>query len=628
MPVPVFVKLKYFLTTNSTPCYVITFCALFLNFFILNAQIDNRKFEEINTLLNKSKGLTKTHIDSAFYYVDKAIKSSKSINNDTLLAKSHLQKSSLYILKKEFSKSDSLLQNILSKNLTKNINGITLHNLATIQYYKQDFKKALTLYLQAAEILEQTKNTKQLVSTYSNIGAINASLRNFKNAQIYFERALNLNTVNDAAKLPILVNLASIYYDQKHFKKYTARIFEAEQLALKSNSKNTLSTIYTNLTLYYTAEGKDYNLATTYGKKAIKLKKELNTTNALNITYNNVGYAYLKKNKFQLAIKYLDSAVYGSKNIIKPYIYNNLKESYIGLNQYKKALYYADLKDKIKDSITSEQQKESVAELTEKYESEKKEQRINILDSENKVQALTIKQQNYLLISLILLGLLVTVLSYFGFKNYKIKLQLDKILLQQRLKKTQLNPHFLFNALQSIQNFIHQNDKQKSSAYLTSYAKLIRLILEKSDEDFITVETDKIALESYLNLQLLNYNNTFTYKVNVEESVEEDFDLLPTLITQPFVENAILHGLKNNKQGHITINYYKQNTILFVSIADNGKGFETKQENSNRLHKSMSMDIIKEQLKNLNKTSKGFKGNIAIQTTPKGTEVILSFTTV
>lgn len=363
-------------------------------------------------------------------------------------------------------------------------------------------------------------------------------------------------------------------------------------------------------------------------KKAIALKKELNSTNTLNVTYNNIGNAYLKRQEYQKAISFLDSASIGAQGLLKSYIFNNLKESYLGLKQYKTALHYADLKDKIKDSITNQKQKESVAELTEKYESEKKEQRINILDTENKLQALTIKQQNYLLAALALFVLLIIILGYFGFKSYKIQQQLDKVLLQQRLRKMQLNPHFLFNALQSIQNFIHQNDKEKSSSYLTSYSKLIRLVLEKSDDDFITVEDDKAAIESYLSLQLLNYNNTFSFKINIEESVDEDFDMLPTLITQPFVENAILHGLKNNDNGIISVKYYKRDSILHVSITDNGKGFEAKKDDSNRLHKSMSMEIIKEQLKNLNKSSEDFKGDIEVTTTSNGTEVLLSFTTM
>ena len=620
-------KLKYQSTiSNILYCSSILFIFVF-NVLNINSQDGINTLDNIEELLLKSKELTQKHIDSSFFYVNKAIKSSKLINNDTLLAKSQLQKSSLHILKKEFTKSDSLLQNNLSKKLPKYIKGQTLHNIGTIQYYKQDFKKALDFYLQAAKILEQTKNNKQLVSTYSNIGAINATLKNYKNAQLYLERALLLSDFNEVIKLQILVNLSNIYYNQNLFDKYTETIFEAEKIAKKHNSKNILSTIYTNLAMYFTDQGVDYDLAVSYGKKAISLRKELNTKNTLQVTYNNVGHAYLKKKEYNKAIMYLDSATIGAQGNVKTYIYNNLKESYLGLKEYKTALHYADLKDKVKDSITNEQQKESVAELTEKYESEKKEQRIHILDTQNKLQALTIKQQNYLITAIFIFVLLLVILGYFGFKNYKIQQQLDKILLQQKLRKTQLNPHFLFNALQSIQNFIHQNDKEKSSSYLTSYSKLIRLVLEKSDDDFITVEDDKIALESYLNLQSLNYNNKFSYTISIDDSVVDDFDMIPTLITQPFVENAILHGLKNNDKGIISVKYYKQNYILYISITDNGKGFKIKKDDSKRLHKSMSTDIIQEQLKNLNRTFKNFKGNIKVNTTPKGTQVVLSFTT-
>ncbi|MEL0652875.1 tetratricopeptide repeat protein [Algibacter sp. TI.3.09] len=622
-----FIKYKHPTPISNILCILICGIIAFNSSFI-NAQEKISEPQQVEALLLKSKGLAQTNIDSSYFYSAKAVEKSKLIKNDTLLAKSNLQQSSLLIFKKEFSKSDSLLQENLTKILPKHIKGLTIHNLATIQYYKQDFQKALELYVQAAGILEQTKKTEQLVSTYSNIGAINASLKNYKNAQIYLERALALSDFDEVVKLQILVNLCNIYYSEKQFEKYTESIFKAEELAIKYNSKNTLSTIYNNLAIYFTNDGADYNKAVSYGKKAIALKKELNSTNTLNVTYNNVGNAYLKRQEYQKAISFLDSASIGAQGLLKSYIFNNLKESYLGLKQYKTALHYADLKDKIKDSITNQKQKESVAELTEKYESEKKEQRINILDTENKLQALTIKQQNYLLAALALFVLLIIILGYFGFKSYKIQQQLDKVLLQQRLRKMQLNPHFLFNALQSIQNFIHQNDKEKSSSYLTSYSKLIRLVLEKSDDDFISVEDDKAAIESYLTLQLLNYNNTFSFKINIKESVNEDFDMLPTLITQPFVENAILHGLKNNDNGIISVTYYKQDSILYVSITDNGKGFEVKKDDSNRLHKSMSMEIIEEQLKNLNKSSKDFKGDIEIKTTSNGTQVLLSFTTM
>lgn len=604
--------------------------ALFIIFIISSsfgilAQSNADNTKQIEHKLTVSKELFQKNLDSSLYYSNSALQLSKLMQNDTLIAKSHLQKSSVLIFKKKFSEADSLLQNNLTKDLPKHIEGQTLHNLATIQYYKQDFEKALGIYLKAAKILEQAKNSKQLVNTYTNIGSINAALKNFKNAQKYLERALPLSEFNEMIKLQILVNLCNIYHEQKMFKKYTDNIFEAEKLAKKYNSKSTLSVIYTNLSNYYTENDINYDLALTYGKRAISLKKELNQIQTINVTYNNVGHSYLKKGEYNKAIAYMDSAMIGAQGILKTYIYNNLKDSYLGINNYKKALFYADLKDLHKDSIVNAKQKEKVAELTEKFESEKKQQQIDILDSKNQIQALTIKQQNYILVALIIFALLLLILGYFWFKNYKTKQKLDTLLLQQKLRKIQLNPHFLFNALQSIQNFIHQNDKEKSSSYLTSYSKLIRLILEKSDNDFISVAEDKQALEAYLNLQKLNQNNVFSYTVDIQNNVEEDFDILPPLITQPFVENAILHGLKDKTEGLITIKYYKNNTDLCVSIKDNGKGFEIHKEDSKRLHKSMSMQIVREQLKNLNKTSKKINGNVSITSSLKGTEVVLTF---
>ncbi|TPN88728.1 tetratricopeptide repeat-containing sensor histidine kinase [Aquimarina algicola] len=606
----------------------ILFTGVFLITFSIQAQTSFDKLKEIEYNIVKSKEFMYKNVDSSLFYIEKALSLSQSIQNDTLIAKSNLQKSSVLITKGGFLKADSILQKNLSKALPKHLEGQTWHNLGTIQYYKQDFKKALSIYLKAAKILEETKNSKQLVGTYTNIGSINASLRNFENAQKYLERALPLSDFNENIRLQILVNLCTIYYEQKLFKKYLSSVKEAENLAKKYKSKSSLSVIYSNLSNYYSTYDIDYQASISYGKKALQLKKELNSVKSLNITYNNIGNAYLKNKEYKKAIQYLDSAMPGSKGVLRSYIYNNLKDSYVGLNDYKKAIYYADLKDKLKDSITETKQKEKVAELTEKYESEKKQQRIDILDAKNEIQALTISQQKYVLIAISVFIVLFAILGYFGFNNYKTKQQLDTLLLEQRLRKIQLNPHFLFNALQSIQNFIYQNDKEKSGSYLASYSKLIRLILEKSDDDFITVADDKLALQSYLDLQQLNLNNAFSYTIDSTEDIEEDFDTLPSLITQPFVENAVLHGLKNNTDGKINIEYYKENTTLFVSIVDNGKGYQNKKEDEKRLHKSMSMNIINEQLKNLNRTLKNFDGNIAVESSETGTKVILSFTTL
>jgi len=595
--------------------------------FGIQGQTSIDKINEIEKYLSFSQEFSQTDTDSLLLYSNKALRLSKAIENDTLIAKSHLQRSNFLLLKKEFKEADSLLQDNLKREIPKHLEGQTWHALGEIQFHKSDYKKALVIFLKAAKILEGSKDQKSIATTYRSIGAINARLGYLDKALPYFEKALPLSGSNESLRLRILVNLSTLYCDQKQYDKYLKSVNIAENLAKKSNAKRMLAVIYSNLSNYYASEGKEYDKAILYGKNSIKFKKEINSLHTLYFSYNNLGYSYLKKKEYRKAIPYLDSALNDSKGVLKSYVYNNLKDAYVGLQDYKTAIKYADLEDAVKDTVANAQQKEKVAEITEKFESEKKQQQINILDAQNQIQALTISQQKYVLIVVAVFAILFLIIGYAIFKNYKTKQQIDTLILKQKLRKTQLNPHFLFNALQSIQNFIHKNDKEKSSSYLNSYSKLIRLILEKSDENFSTVADDKLALTSYLNLQQLTHNSTFDYKIEVATNIDEDFDRLPSLITQPFVENAVLHGLKNIENGLVTIKYYKdKNQNLNISIQDNGKGFKTKKQDANRLHKSMSVGIIKEQLKNLSKTLKGFSGDVAIISSSKGTEIQLQFT--
>ena len=600
---------------------ILNFCCIAIGY----SQQNTQRIDSVENYIRLSKSYLQKSIDSADLYIEKAVQLSQTIKNDSLLVKSHLQQSSVYIFKGDFDKADSLLQFNLKYKVADHLIGQTYHNKGTVQYYQKNYNEALEIYLKAAEILENSENPKQLVNTYTNIGTINASLGNYENAKKYLEKAISLSDTNEILKLQLLVNICNVYYELKDYTNYEANIFEAESLAKKYNAKSILSIIYTNLSNYFTDKGNDPDKALSYAKNSIRLKKELNQLQTLNVSYNNVGHSYLKKGEYNKAIIYLDSAYKGASGLLKSYILNNLKEAYELKGDYEKALYYADQREGIKDSMTNAQQKEKVAELTEKYESEKKQQQIEVLNAQNEVQTLTIKQQRYFIVSVILLTLLVIISGFFFFKNYKTKQALDTILLKQRLKKMQLNPHFLFNALQSIQNFIYSNDKEKSTVYLSSYAKLIRIILEKSEEDFISIEEDKIALESYLKLQQLTHNSFFTYTIIIDDSIEEDIDEIPTMVTQPFVENAVLHGVKDVQNGYIRIQYYKTTDFLGVKISDNGKGITTTSSDSKRLHKSMSMNIIKDQLQNLSTLYPEFKGITEVDSSEKGTEIILKF---
>jgi len=150
--------------------------------------------------------------------------------------------------------------------------------------------------------------------------------------------------------------------------------------------------------------------------------------------------------------------------------------------------------------------------------------------------------------------------------------------IQHKLLQTQLNPHFLFHALNSIQSFVFQNKKDESAGYLGSFSKLMRSILESSDQDFINVEEDAQALEAYLKLQKLNDINSFEYEIHIADDIQDSMMIIPPMFTQPYVENAILHGLKGVENGIVKVEYQQVQNDLQISITDNGIGMTKEQK--------------------------------------------------
>ena len=166
-----------------------------------------------------------------------------------------------------------------------------------------------------------------------------------------------------------------------------------------------------------------------------------------------------------------------------------------------------------------------------------------------------------------------------------------------------MNPHFMFNALNSIQEFILQNKKELASNYLGDFADLMRSYLQYSQEDYITLRDEIDTLELYLKLEKVRFENEFDYQVTYKESLDIDSIQIPSFLIQPFVENAIKHGLLH-KEGakYIDIQFVlEKGTVLKCIITDNGIGRKASQEiNKNRKHKSFATEASHNRLQLLN----------------------------
>jgi ligand-binding sensor domain-containing protein len=214
----------------------------------------------------------------------------------------------------------------------------------------------------------------------------------------------------------------------------------------------------------------------------------------------------------------------------------------------------------------------------------------------------------FILLEILLLVLIV--IFIIRYREKKIKERTEFQLLEQKLLRSQMNPHFIFNSLSSIQSFIFENNPLEAGSYLSRFAELIRSILYNSREEFITLEKEIKTLKNYLDLQQLRYNNKFDYLLDVDPLIQPDLIKIPPMLAQPFVENAIEHGIKHLKgKGFISVSFslMADRGYVLLLVEDNGIGIKAskklKGKKSNK-HTSLATIIANERIDVFNKGKK------------------------
>lgn len=203
-------------------------------------------------------------------------------------------------------------------------------------------------------------------------------------------------------------------------------------------------------------------------------------------------------------------------------------------------------------------------------------------------------------------GMLVLIWAFFQ-KQKKIKenARNELVKLEQKLFRLQMNPHFVFNALLAIQGFMYMNKPKEAGRYLTAFAKLIRHTLYGSTDEYIPLDREIEALQYYIELQRLRFNEKFEFIIDIDDELMPESMQIPPLLIQPFLENAIEHGLQHKEeQGKLKLGIAMQNDYLMVEVEDNGIGREKAlelQKMKGKLHKSMGLEIIRKRIESLNK---------------------------
>ena len=284
-----------------------------------------------------------------------------------------------------------------------------------------------------------------------------------------------------------------------------------------------------------------------------------------------------------------------------------LAKIYEKKGDYKNALH--EIKDfqRLKDSLAFSENREEAIKKEMQYNADKKETLAKAEIGKQKVIRNAI-------VTVSLIVLIAGVFLFLGFrKRQKIKAEQKEILLKAEISETelkalraQMNPHFIFNALNSIADYINKNDARSADYYLGKFAKLMRGILENSEEKEISLSEELKMLEFYMDLESLRFKNKFNYEVKIADDINPENTLIPPMILQPFVENSILHGLaKKENDGKITIHIDKTEDLLKCTIEDNGIGRKNPNEN---LNKSYGVKLTRERIALFDKSKNSDSG--------------------
>ncbi|OYT12691.1 MAG: hypothetical protein B6I19_09050 [Bacteroidetes bacterium 4572_114] len=304
-----------------------------------------------------------------------------------------------------------------------------------------------------------------------------------------------------------------------------------------------------------------------------------------------------------------------SKKFITEFIYNNAVNFYQKMYRYHKKnnnkeayFYFIEKYVKTKDTLNKIERRREIVEVQTKYETERKEEEIISLSQENELNEYRIKQSRIIqfgLVGVLFLGLAFVVLFI---RQNRLKVEQEKTSLQQKLFRTQMNPHFIFNSLSSIQHLVMNEESEKASIFLAMFSTLVRNVLNSSVNNTISLNDEIKTIESYLALQKIRYTDKFDFVVDVDPRIDTESLTIPPMLAQPFIENSIEHGMKHKKEtGHIDIRFRLAGDLIIFEVEDDGIGRKKAGEIKSKQilnHQSMATSITRDRLKVLNKKLK------------------------
>ncbi len=553
--------------------------------------------------------LRESTYDSCYYYSNKAIESYELADKkvaheeEKLITAYYNGGRSLRLYYGDYNKAVKYLHNsldLLDKyplSIDRIIRGYILKDIASNHYSMGDEKLTIKYLFETEKDANYLKNPLNYGPLYNMIGELYLKKNKVDSAKYFFEKAM-LDTIPNS-KVSAHNNLGELFKNQNSLNLALRHFRASKEITDAHYDRIEIITRFLSLA--------NYNYILINNKK---YKESINNLEALidsTKTFDKID-RYIKNLRMTISDYLID--VY-QKN-----------------NQLYRALEISKQKNGFLEKYHQQVLDEKLRELSIAYEVKEKDKSIQHLEETTQGQNLVIQQRT--IIALSLAGILFVGFGagFLIFRQRKLKTKYETANLEQRLLRSQLNPHFVFNALNTVSSLANKKSENTTS-YIAKLSSLIRLILKNSREEFVSLSDELKSIEYYLELQS-NFSQKFTYQIEIEDEINPEETHIPPMFIQPFIENAIEHGLKDVADGIINIDLKinKIDTLLECKIIDNGIGIAkvlASQRENEVAYESFSGRILKERLqiysKSLNKKAKYTTRPFTKQ---RGTEVNIS----
>lgn len=511
-----------------------------------------------------------------------------------------------------------------------------LKRLERLSALQLDRKRSLYFIYKGLQLAEELKDNEAIVDFYSFLGLYYYTAGEIDKAlKIHYQCLQYCKSIGyDFGVSSALVDLGTDYSYLKQPEKSARFYLESRRYLGKLEGTIYAVQIYTSLSTVYTTQHK-YDSAYYYTYKALRIAERIGSRIAMASSLNilagidyNTGHLAAAKEHALRALKLSQETNFMAQ---MPGTLSVLRTIYLKEGNYKDAMKTYEHYVAINDSFSNERIRKQAMEKEYMWKLERKENEYKLLSQSSQIQSLRLSQQRYLAGGLTGLLIVILIIVYLVMRHRKIRSEHQRVQLEQKLLRSQMNPHFLFNSMNSIQQLIMSGDNRPAELYLSRFSRLIRDLLESNTRESLTIREEADMLEAYLQMESLRFGNNFCYTIAVDERVDTQQTHIPHLMIQPFVENAIWHGLlakEHDRNLQISFEYDNRQTIRCV-VDDNGVGRTTRKLRTNSPRKkSLALDLVRQRIDLIRKTYK-ITGSVEIidkkdaADRPLGTTVVL-----